>query len=139
MPDTRERSDSTELVPYDPWCGLLPRHPLLSSYFLAVAAEPKVVTDCVPIVHAYMCPVQLLKAACVCKGWTEIAARDIYWERLVKRDYCLDAEDLRPRPRPVKQLWLAMRRAFRAVARAGDAMPPLTMGGDLPVLSRSAL
>ena len=74
--DTRERSDSTELVLYDPWCGLLPRHPLLSSYFLTLAVEPRVVTDCVPIVHSYMQPLQLLKSACVCKDWTEIAARD---------------------------------------------------------------
>ncbi len=66
-PDTRERSDSTELVLYDPWCGLLPRHPLLSSYFLTLAVEPRVVTDCVPIVHSYMQPLQLLKSACVCK------------------------------------------------------------------------
>ena len=57
-PDTRERSDSTELVLYDPWCGLLPRHPLLSSYFLTLAVEPRVVTDCVPIVHSYMQPLQ---------------------------------------------------------------------------------
>ena len=71
--DTRERSDSTELVLYDPWCGLLPRHPLLSSYFLTLAVEPRVVTDCVPIVHSYMQPLQLLKSACVCKDWTEIA------------------------------------------------------------------
>ena len=78
-PDTRERSDSTELVLYDPWCGLLPRHPLLSSYFLTLAVEPRVVTDCVPIVHSYMQPLQLLKSACVCKDWTEIAARDVYW------------------------------------------------------------
>ena len=99
-PDTRERSDSTELVLYDPWCGLLPRHPLLSSYFLTLAVEPRVVTDCVPIVHSYMQPLQLLKSACVCKDWTEIAARDCYWERLVRRDYAVDADDLRPPPRP---------------------------------------
>ena len=52
---------------YAPWCGLLPRHPLLSSYFLTLAVEPRVVTDCVPIVHSYMQPLQLLKSACVCK------------------------------------------------------------------------
>ena len=96
-PDTRERSDSTELVLYDPWCGLLPRHPLLSSYFLTLAVEPRVVTDCVPIVHSYMQPLQLLKSACVCKDWTEIAARDCYWERLVRRDYAVDADDRRSR------------------------------------------
>ena len=138
-PDTRERSDSTELVLYDPWCGLLPRHPLLSSYFLTLAVEPRVVTDCVPIVHSYMQPLQLLKSACVCKDWTEIAARDVYWERLVRRDYAVDADDLRPPPRPVKQLWLAMRRAFRAVVRSEGAMPPMRMRGDLPAVSRGAV
>ena len=40
------------------------------------AVEPRVVTDCVPIVHSYMQPLQLLKSACVCKDWTEIAARE---------------------------------------------------------------
>ena len=138
-PDTRERSDSTELVLYAPWCGLLPRHPLLSSYFLTLAVEPRVVTDCVPIVHSYMQPLQLLKSACVCKDWTEIAARDCYWERLVRRDYAVDADDLRPPPRPVKQLWLAMRRAFRAVVRSEGAMPPMPMRGDLPAVSRGAV
>ena len=137
--DSRERSDSTELVLYDPWCGLLPRHPLLSSYFLTLAVEPRVVTDCVPIVHSYMQPLQLLKSACVCKDWTEIAARDCYWERLVRRDYAVDADDLRPPPRPVKQLWLAMRRAFRAVVRSEGAMPPMRMRGDLPAVSRGAV
>ena len=42
----------------------------------------------------------------------------------MRRDYAVDADDLRPPPRPVKQLWLAMRRAFRAVVRSEGAMPP---------------
>ena len=84
-----------------------------------------------------MQPLQLLKSACVCKDWTEIAARDCYWERLVRRDYAVDADDLRPPPRPVKQLWLAMRRAFRAVVRSESSMPP--MRSDLPAVSRGAV
>ena len=126
--------------------------PLLSSYFLTLAVEPRVVTDCVPIVHSYMQPLQLLKSACVCKDWTEIAARDVYWERLVRRDYAVDADDLRPPPRPVKQLWLAMRRAFRAsntgahaqrpaggLARRHGAFGTMRMRGDLPAVSRGAV
>ena len=133
-PDTRERSDSTG------WSSttlvrLLPRT-LAELVLPPLAVEPRVVTDCVPIMHSYMQPLQR-KSACVCKDWTEIAARDVYWERLVRRDYAVDADDLRPPPRPVKQLWLAMRRAFRAVVRSEGAMPP--MRSDLPAVSRGAV
>ncbi len=57
----------------------------------------------------------------------------------MRRDYAVDSDDLRPPPRPVKQLWLAMRRAFRAVVRSEGAMPMPPMRGDLPAVSRGAV
>ena len=131
-PDTRERSDSTELVLYDPWCGLLPRHPLLSSYFLTLAVEPRVVTDCVPIVHSYMQPPAL-----------EVGLRLQGLDRNRREGRLLGAARARLRRRrgrpaaaaaPGLQLWLAMRRAFRAVVVGGrDA----AHSGDLPAVSRA--
>ena len=69
----------------------------------------------------------------VSRHWHSIATADQFWRVIVREDYSLDPACIDPPPRPVKALWLKMRRAFRSLL-AADAAPPPACAQPLPVL-----
>ena len=58
-----------------------------------------------------------------------------YWRVIVREDYSVDPSSIDPPPRPVKALWLKMKRAFRSLL-AEQAPPPPGVRAPLPVVGR---
>ena len=81
----------------------------------------------------YFDSASLLAAGVVSRHWHSIATADQFWRVIVREDYSLDPACIDPPPRPVKALWLKMRRAFRSLL-ASDAAPPPACAQPLPVL-----
>ncbi|KAJ8599079.1 hypothetical protein CTAYLR_007615 [Chrysophaeum taylorii] len=73
----------------------------------------KLIEDTVPTLLSYMDSATLLTAAAVCQDWRNLATRDDLWDRILKLEFSIQADSLNPAPRPLKRLWIQMRRTFR--------------------------
>lgn len=127
----RDRSDSHELVVYDPHFSRRLRSLLYGHGVLTrLERPPALLADTVPLLVSYMDAATLLAASSVCGRWATLCQRDVYWAAIVRDEYALDPDEVDPPPKPVKALWLTMRRAFRALLVSANAAP-----GPLPAPS----
>ena len=149
--EKRDRSDSHELVVYDPHFSRRLKSLLFGHGVLALLERPPaLLSDTVPLLVSYMDSATLLRSSTVCVRWSRLCQRDVYWAAIVRdesrrsvtrrrRDaqptpdgsrYALDPDEVDPPPKPVKTLWLTMRRAFRSLLAESAPSP-----GPLPALA----
>ena len=130
----RARAESNEIVLYDPSLMARINHLVFGGILtLFSPGEPALLEDNVPTLVSYFDSASLLAAGVVSRHWHSIATADQFWRVIVREDYSLDPACIDPPPRPVKALWLKMRRAFRSLL-ASDAAPPPACAQPLPVL-----
>lgn len=75
----------------------------------------KLLEDLVPTLFSYMDSASLMTAGAVCHGWRRLATCDTLWQRILKAEFSIEADTLRPPPQPLMRLWIQMRRTFRSL------------------------
>lgn len=101
--------DTQAIVPYGFW-----RFPL-SLAQSAFQLGTRLVEDTVPTMVSFMDSSSLLAAAVVCHGWRKIASRDDFWTTILRVEFAIEVDSLEPAPKPLKRLWIQMRRTFRSL------------------------
>lgn len=101
------RHEVNTLVPVDFW-----RFPVyvVDNAWLFIQSCEKLLADTVPTLFSYMDSTTLITAAVVCHGWRTLATCDVLWQRILKLEFSIEADSLAPPPRPLKRLWIQMRR-----------------------------
>lgn len=101
------RQEVSTLVPADFW-----RFPVfvVDNALLFIQSCEKLLEDTMPTLFSYMDSTTLITAAVVCHGWRTLATCDVLWQRILKLEFSIEADSLAPPPRPLKRLWIQMRR-----------------------------
>lgn len=111
--DTVAACEERRMVPFGFWQHIS-AGPKMAFQMMMTTTE-RLIEDTVPTMFSFLDSGSLMTAAAVSRAWRKVAVKDDFWYEILKTEFSIEADSLRPPPRPLRRLWFQMRRTFRSL------------------------